>query len=171
MNVGTRLVHRLGHSDYNARVTYPSKQDAWIVALVFGAGAVLAYVAIEQAFFHGLRSSGAWVPMTVAAFYLLVVFGLAYPVSYELTETQLFIRSGKWIRLTIPVDKIRSVSPTRNPMSAPAWSLDRLRIDYDKQGRSTVALISPANKKRFLDELVSIDEGLELIGDEVRRVK
>ncbi len=39
----------------------------------------------------------------------------------------------------IPLAAIDEVRPTRNPMSAPAGSLDRLRIDYSHHGQKRFA--------------------------------
>jgi hypothetical protein len=45
---------------------------------------------------------------------------------------------------------IRTVTPTRNPLSSPALSLDRLRIDY---GRGRRIMVSPRDPGAFLREL------------------
>jgi hypothetical protein len=42
------------------------------------------------------------------------------------------------------------VVPTRNPLSSPALSLDRLRIEY---GQGRAIMISPADKGPFLRAL------------------
>jgi len=69
---------------------------------------------------------------------------------YELTPGRLRIRCGPF-RWTTPLNEIRAVEPTRNPLSSPALSLvDRLRIDY---GRGSSVMISPRDKARFLAEL------------------
>lgn len=49
----------------------------------------------------------------------------------------------------VPLREIRLVRSTRNPLSSPALSLDRLRIEY---GRRAI-MISPDDKARFLEEL------------------
>jgi hypothetical protein len=90
----------------------------------------------------------------------LVVALLAWPTRYELHEQELVIRSGV-IRYRIPYSEIRAVTPSRNPLSAPAWSLDRLRIDR-KRG---YALISPRDKEGFLRVLAARTDQLTLRGD------
>ena len=81
-------------------------------------------------------------------------------VSYEITPPDLLIRSGL-TRSRITLSSIEAVQPTRNPASSPALSLDRLQIDYKKKGELTFTLISPENKKDFLNELVQKTEGLQ----------
>jgi hypothetical protein len=68
---------------------------------------------------------------------------------YTLTESELRIVSGPF-RWRIPLQEIRSVTPTRNPLSSPALSLDRLRIEY---GNGNWIMVSPRDKERFLKEL------------------
>ncbi len=102
-------------------------------------------------------------------FYVTIILVFAYPVSYEITVSNLLVQSGLF-RYRIPLSSIERVHPTRNPLSAPAWSLDRLRINYRKKGKITFALISPENKEAFLRELAQKASYLELRGDEVIRV-
>jgi hypothetical protein len=51
---------------------------------------------------------------------------------------------------------ITAITPTSNPLSSPALSLDRLRIDYGK-GRSV--MISPRDKQGFLGAMESARSG------------
>jgi hypothetical protein len=48
--------------------------------------------------------------------------------SYTLTSSHLLVRSGPF-RWLIPLDSIQSIMPTRDPLSSPALSIDRLRIE------------------------------------------
>ncbi|MBI4563804.1 MAG: PH domain-containing protein [Planctomycetes bacterium] len=67
------------------------------------------------------------------------------------------VRSGRFIRMHVPISGILAVAPSRNPLSAPAWSLDRLRIDYVRpSGRKAFLLISPRERTAFLDELTKL---------------
>jgi len=68
---------------------------------------------------------------------------------YDLSGGTLIIRSGPF-RWSIPVADIKSITPTRNPLSSPALSLDRLRIEY---GRERAVMISPNQKEAFLRAL------------------
>ncbi len=68
---------------------------------------------------------------------------------YCLSENTLLIQSGpfKW---KVLINEIHKVEPTRNPLSSPALSLDRLRIEY---GQDKWVMISPDDKAGFLREL------------------
>jgi hypothetical protein len=49
--------------------------------------------------------------------------------------------------MKVEIQKITSVKRTRNPLSSPALSTDRLEIKY---GKWDFVLISPKNKERFV---------------------
>lgn len=68
---------------------------------------------------------------------------------YTLTATDLHVASGPF-RWSVPLRDVRAVTPTRNPLSSPALSLDRLRIDY---GRRRWLMISPIDKEGLVREL------------------
>jgi membrane protein YdbS with pleckstrin-like domain len=130
---------------------YPTKKDAWIVVLVGGAIVALAGVGVV-----GI-ATGELVVMTLGLLGSIVIFGvlrlIAFPIVYEVGEDALVIEAGIQ-RMLIPIERIEKVTPSRNPMSSPAWSLDRLRIDYrSPAGKPKSVLISPLDKAGFLAEL------------------
>lgn len=70
-----------------------------------------------------------------------------------LTHDALVIRFGP-ARVRVPYDRIRAVEPSSNPLSSPALSLRRVRIDYDKpNGKGTFVLVSPQDRDGFMQEL------------------
>jgi len=90
---------------------FRSKVDLWLVAIV-AASAVIALLVLAVA---GVLP--AWVFTSTR---------------YTLTADRLLVKSGPF-RWQVPLAEIKSITPTRNPLSSPAWSLDRLRIDYSIQ--------------------------------------
>lgn len=92
---------------------------------------------------------------TALIWWLLV---LAYRTRYCLDDDNLTIRLGPFSK-AIPLAQISAAYPTHNPLSAPAWSLDRLRIrgSFSRFG----ALISPRGRDRFLVELATLAPHLE----------
>jgi hypothetical protein len=160
---------------------YLSKKDSWIVFVIVAPGVALAGIAVYHLFVLGAENHITWLIMGIAALYGAIIWTLAYPVYYEITASDLLIRSG-WLKYQIPLSTIEMVRPTRNPLSAPAWSLDRLRIDYRRNDRIRIvridyrrndririALISPENKARFLNELLQRAANLERLGHQVVR--
>ena len=74
------------------------------------------------------------------------MFWLMLGTHYTVDRGTIRIVSGPF-RWKVPIDEITSVSATRNPLSSPALSLDRLSIRYGKRRR---IMISPADKAGFL---------------------
>ena len=145
---------------------YKSKVDLWLILIVIVGGVFLIGAAVQTLYSEGLNHPGTLTLLASSLFYLGVMFGLAYPVTYEITQSRLIIRSGL-VRNSIELSSIESAKPSRNPLSSPAWSLDRLRIDYHRKGKLTFLLISPEDRTAFLNELVSKTNGLSLQGDKV----
>ena len=83
---------------------------------------------------------------------LLSVFGVALILSvlmgtkYTVADGEIRIISGPF-RWTIRVADILDIQDSRNLLSSPALSLDRLKITY---GHGKFVLVSPADKDGFL---------------------
>lgn len=129
---------------------YPSKADAWLVAVLGLAAIASIYAAAGVA---PATSGSEW-----AMLLSCVVLGVALPAwllvgtRYTLGRDTLLIVSGPF-RWRIPLQGITGVTPTRNPLSSPALSLDRLRIEY-AGGRKAI-LISPRDQQGFIRDLES----------------
>ena len=65
----------------------------------------------------------------------------------------------------MPLAAIDVVEPTRNPLSSPACSLERLWIRYGEKQ----IMISPLDKAGFLRALVQRTPQLEPFGESARR--
>ena len=76
---------------------------------------------------------------------------------YTINDKKLNIKSAFIINETIEIKSIISISETHNPLSAPAFSLDRLELSYNK---SNSILISPKKKKEFISHLKSINKNI-----------
>ncbi len=64
-----------------------------------------------------------------------------------------------------PMAPIETISPSRSPVASPACSLDRLHIRYG--GSESGLLVSPIDKRVFLEALVVRCSNLTLKGDSV----
>jgi hypothetical protein len=95
-------------------------------------------------------------------------FWVLYGTRYGFVGRALHVRSGPF-RWRVPLASIDHVRPTRNPLSAPAPSLDRLEVRYKERRR--YILISPADKGGFLRALVARAPHLRVEGDEAVRVE
>jgi hypothetical protein len=140
---------------------FASKRDAWLVAVLWIASGVDFAVA------GWLLLGGEPVPGFVAPLLLVAgVFQLhaLYATDYTFEPDALRIRAS-FFRWRVPLAAIDSVEPTRNPLSSPACSLDRLLIRYGKQR----IMISPDDRVGFLRVLAARAPQLELSGERARR--
>jgi hypothetical protein len=143
---------------------FESKRDAWIVILIWG-GALVCGAAAANQFSAPLNAMSALMLALyggAAAFMLWVLYG----IDYTLSADELLIRCGP-LRYRVPLAAIDSVQPSRNPLSSPAASLDRLLIRYHDQRRQI--LISPTPKADFMRELRQRCPQLEPDGDGLAR--
>jgi len=133
-------------SGYPPPRVFPSKVDGWFRVLLWVGVLVPAGVLVIPA----VQGDPAALWFTPA-----LLFPAALPLwllrttDYTITDTHLRIRCGPF-RWNVPLADVRAVRPTRNPLSSPALSLDRLRIEYS---RSLAVMVSPDDKEGFLSEL------------------
>jgi len=147
-------------------MVFESKRDAWIVILIWAGALACIFAASEQ------YASAAPTAVRVT---MLFVFGLAavfmlwvlYGIDYTVTDADLLIRCGPF-RYCVPLAGIDSVQPSRNPLSSPAASLDRLLIKWNDERKRI--LISPSRKADFLRELDRRCAQLKPEGDGLVRV-
>ena len=122
-----------------------SKVDGWLVPVM-----VLAMAGLLAALIGVLVTPTPWpvrsLVAAVSVAVILLLFAVFRGPHYTVTDQELRIVSGPF-RWTVPVDEITAIDPSRNPLSSPALSLDRLKISY---GKRKFVLISPADKAGFM---------------------
>ena len=135
---------------------FDSRRDAWLVLLLRGLPvAVLAILAIGW----DARHRGMAGP--VAGMVILIVFEAFFfePLlrsTYYLIDGDTLVIRSSFLKWRVPIARILSVTPTRNPVSSPALSLDRLAILYDGKR----ILVSPRDKQRFIEALRAINPAI-----------
>ena len=60
---------------------------------------------------------------------------------------------------TFNINDITKISATNDPISSPAWSLDRLKLQFKHE---KPVLISPRNKQEFINHLLTINPNIEV---------
>ena len=127
---------------------FRSKVDAWIVIL-FVAALIMQLVAIVMV----MQEDNEPLALAVLVLTTLIVFlfvGSMFRYTYYAVEGNLLRIVCGPFRWRVPIDEIHSVERTRNPLSSPALSLDRLRISY---GNDKKIMISPADQTGFLEAI------------------
>jgi hypothetical protein len=135
-------------TDTHAPQVFPSKVDRWLRAVAW-ASVLVPVGALIMVAARGERGALWLMPVILipGAFPLWLLSS----TDYTFTDTDLHIRSGPF-RWRVPIAGVRAVTATRNPLSSPALSLDRLRIEY---GHSQTIMVSPADKVGFFYALTA----------------
>jgi hypothetical protein len=130
------------------RMTFRSKIDRWVY-LILALTIVTPFAVVLPGYIRGETGAVVFLVPALAMLVVGVLFGcIAAPVRYTLDKTELVIRSGLLLR-RLPYGSITAAFPTRNPLSSPALSTDRLQIEFI----GGYVLISPERRQEFLDEL------------------
>lgn len=101
-----------------------------------------------------------WFGVVVNLLVSLFVFHMFYTTEYIITNGVLNVKSGFFFRRSIIIDKIASIKETNNATSSPAFSLDRLEIQYEWNKK---ILISPQHKEKFIQQITSINKKIDVI--------
>ena len=92
----------------------------------------------------------------------IVIYGfimhMFYNTHYTIRENILYVQSGFIKYRRIDISSIKSVEPSRNLLSSPAPSFDRIKVRY---GKWSMILLSPKDKKGFTEALASINPEIE----------
>lgn len=129
------------------RKRFKSKIDRWLLfllAAVMGFEVVVMSIAASQA--NGPEEALFLLVTALAVVALIasMLIGTHYTVSGDVLR----VVCGPF-RWKVPIHAIDAVEATRSPLSSPALSLDRLRIDYGKKR----IMVSPSDKAGFLEAI------------------
>ena len=128
---------------------FKSKKDLWLGLLLWISMLVGSIAAIID------RNNLVILIMFLSLLLVAVIwFGTAYYIADDMLEIRVGPFSNK-----IDIREIKSIEDSRNPLSSPALSLDRIKIVY---GHSRVALISPKEKDLFIEELLRINSDINI---------
>ena len=106
-----------------------------------------------------LGLNAQWLGVLVLTILTLLIYMLFKMTYYTIDENKLIIRSFFIVNKKVDVQSIKIVRESRNPISAPAASLDRLEVI------STVdsVLISPKDKYAFIEEITTINPRIKVV--------
>ena len=123
---------------------FKSKIDRWLLFLLI---AVMVFeVAVMSIAATQASGPSEATALILTALALVALLGsMLIGTHYTVQDETLRIACGPF-RWKVPIDAIESVEATRNPLSSPALSLDRLRIRYGKRH----IMVSPTDKAGFL---------------------
>ncbi|QHV96661.1 PH domain-containing protein [Spirosoma endbachense] len=113
--------------------------------------------------FVGLGSlmvyKGLWAGVGIILVVSLLILHLFMTTRYKLDKNTLNIQSGFFFHKEIPIASIKKIIETRNPISSPALSLDRIELVYN---RFDSVLLSPEDKMDFIADLLHQNPDIEV---------
>ena len=130
--------------------TFRSKIDWWVLGFIISMTGLLLQLLLT------MYAKGTIVQYpehtTVYILTIILLWSPLFTTRYDLDTEMLKVRSlfFKW---TIPLTDIQKVSVTDHLDVSPALSLQRLRIEYLKNGQKQVILISPKKIDAFRQAL------------------
>ena len=129
------------------KTVYPTKVSVTLVLII---SLIMACILVPYAI------KSLWIPFIIILILHFLFLYMLANIKYVITESQFIIDQslGKWGRQIIDISTIKSIEPTHTILSAPASSLDRLRISYNKYDE---VVISPRRKEEFISQLQSIN--------------
>jgi general stress protein CsbA len=131
---------------------YPSKKGLVIyIPLLLLLVVEVVYI-ISRQYVAGLLSL-----TVIGAVVLPMYFNTNYTIN---ADGSVHIKCGLFFNTLIPAGAIKKIKPTKTIFSAPALSIDRIEIFYNKFDS---VVISPENKAEFIALLQSINPTIEYI--------
>lgn len=130
--------------------TFHTKVDAWLVVVM---ALPVLFIGYE------LIIDFSWFLLLPFAF-IIAIYAVTLPCYYTIENQHLKIRAGIIIKKDIDIQQISRIVESNGPISSPAMSLKRLRIDF---GQGDYILISPQNRKAFIELLSSVNPNIECL--------
>ncbi len=81
---------------------------------------------------------------------------------YLIKGNELWVKAGLLYTIKIKIQDIKRIEKSSSLLASPALSLDRMEIFY---GKWDSVLISPKNRKEFIQNLLLINNALEIQSD------
>ena len=130
---------------------YKSKIDFLIFIPLFLILCIPAVTTAEEKMWGGFM-----IVLGVIIFFL----HLLSSTEYSITNTTLIVRCSFLINTKIDINSINKITETNTVLSAPAASLDRIEILYNKYD---AVIISPKEKSKFIEALKQINPEIEVV--------
>jgi hypothetical protein len=125
---------------------FPSKKDWWLTIIIWGTMVFAMGSGIYSLIFEESKFIDFVIVLILAVMLPVFLLWMWLTTYYVLDENNLVIKYGPFKKI-IPLNTIKSVKMTMNPLSSPALSLKRLEIIY---GQYNMVLISPKDRDEFM---------------------
>ena len=132
------------------KTTYKSKVDTWLVCLV----AVIMCISMLPLLIYDF----SWTGFILTVLVSVLIFYCIFSIRYIIEGNTLTVKCAIFVKMHYKIDTIREIKDTQTLISSPAASLDRIAIYFYK--KYTPLIISPKQKKDFIDKLKSINHNI-----------
>lgn len=125
---------------------FHTKIDWWIL------GFLIAMTGLLIQLLYTMYAKGTMVEYPEhTTVYILTIAVIWWPVfnTRYIIENEALIIHSLFLKWHIPLENIQNISKTNNSISSPALSLDRLKIEYMKDGKIKQVLVSPRDQQAF----------------------
>lgn len=129
-------------------MVFKSKVDIWM-AIIF--------IFVPISMIYGVITEPSAVLLLVTGVIIVLLCILFFGTKYVIEKDELIVYGGIY-KKRIPIKQIRSLRPTKNPLSAPAMSIDRIEITFDPHIQ--VILVSPKERELFVKKLLEINPSI-----------
>lgn len=125
---------------------FRTRVDWWMALILIGTAALPVILMIRE---YNLTGQIEW-GMMIMLWILVPLFVMLSDIRYILYPEHLKVCCGFFGVVRIPYSAITNIRKTMNPLSSAAMSLKRIQIDYRKNGRNEMILISPKDRDLFI---------------------
>ena len=101
----------------------------------------------------------SWLGFSILLAVISIIVHLFTSTTYTIENECLKIKCGILYNKSVSIKEIKTISETNSLLSSPALSLDRLAISF---GKYDCVIISPKQKKEFIDTIVSLNSTVEV---------
>ncbi len=132
---------------------YHSKIDlVLLLPLILGLGGGVVFMMLAH----------AWVGLIIIVLASLFIAHVFLTTYYIVDSNTLIIRSGYLVNMRIDITTIKEIAETRDAISSPALSFDRLYIKYNQKSD---VIVSPKDKEGFIQELLLVNPSIKVKGN------
>jgi hypothetical protein len=127
---------------------FHSKIDWWVLGFLIAMTGLL----VQLLFTMYVKGTMVEYPehTTVYILTIAVIWWPAFNTRYIIQDGTLIIHC-LFLTWNIPLADIQKITPSHDSIASPALSLDRLKIEYIKEGEDKQILVSPRNRQAFID--------------------
>ncbi|MDM1273886.1 MULTISPECIES: PH domain-containing protein [Acinetobacter] len=131
---------------------YKSKIDWWVIIVLTGSSLLLLTLVYSNFDSQNLHED---IIFSVLFSSLALVVWLPIPTTYYVVDGEILKIHSIFLKWEIPLSSIEKIKETSDSLSAPALSLDRIKIEYKKDGIHKSIMVSPRNKTEFIKQVSS----------------